>query len=151
PIPLHRAKPAREVFTIRGALPLGRFRRDRGAHFEERIGLGHPQSAAEKDLSRSKVNVQARSMGVPSQAVAEVAGGMFLIRTSVARETAVAIDAEHRAPIGPGIGDELLAHALKMRRHRAYEFRHRTLDGGSEALLVGLEPGPLIVLLELAE
>ena len=90
-------------------------------------------------------------MHVLAELVAEMAGGMLLVRTLVFREAHVAIDAEHRAAIGPRIGDEMLRDFLEARRHRPDELAHRRLHGFLEALLVLLEPWAIVVRLQLAE
>src|SRR5207302_6310957 len=76
---------------------------------------------------------------------------MLFVRTLVAGKTGIAIDAEHRAAIGARIGDELLAHPRKPRRHRRNELRHRPLNRFLEAVFVGFKPGPLVVRSQLAK
>ena len=140
-----------EALVVNDLLPGGGLRGDRGADLQKRVGIGHPETSADEHLLGREMHIEARRVDVAAEAVAELAGAMLLVRTFVLREAHVAVDAEHRAAIGPRIGDELLADAGEMRRHRGNEIRHRSLDGFSEAALVGLEPRAIVVRLELAE
>src|SRR5471032_632811 len=90
-------------------------------------------------------------MHILAGGMAKMAGGMLLVRTFVLGETHVAIDAEHRAAVRPWIGGEVLRNFREPWRHRGDEVRHWRLHTILEALLVRLEPGPLIVRLQLAE
>src|SRR5215469_9344077 len=83
--------------------------------------------------------------------MAEMAGGMLLVRPLVLRETHVAIDAEHRAAVRPGVGGEALRDFGKPGRHCGDESAHRRLHAVAEALLVRFEPWPLVMRLQLAK
>src|SRR5579862_360349 len=83
--------------------------------------------------------------------MAEVAGGMLLVRTLVLRKAHVSIDAEHRAAVRPRVGGEALRDFRELRRHGGNERAHRRLHAVAEALLVRFEPWPLVMRLQLAE
>src|SRR6266567_3588931 len=91
------------------------------------------------------MDVESWRMHVAREAVAELAGGMFLVRTFVAAEAYVAVNAEHGAAIGPRIGNELLGDSLQFGRHRGDEVRHLSLDRAAKSLLMRFEPGALVV------
>src|SRR3954467_9166556 len=78
-----------------------------GAHLAQRPGFRVPQTAAEKHLARREVHVEARCVHVLAQRMAEMTGGMLLVRTLVMGKTHVAVNAEHRAAVRPRIGGEL--------------------------------------------
>src|SRR5207249_9278791 len=115
------------------------------------LGLRHPQTAADENVSGRQMNVESRCVHVACEAVAELARGMFLIRTFIAREPHVAVNAEHGTAIRPRIGNELLGDLPELRRHGHDEVRHLSLDRAAKSLLIGFEPGALVVLLEAAE
>src|SRR5438067_1413349 len=97
------------------------------------------------------MNVEPRRMRIASETVAELARGMFLIRTFIAAEPHVAVNAEHGTAVRPRIGNELLGDFPEFRRHGRDELRHLSLNNCAKALLVGFEPGALVVRLEAAE
>src|ERR1700687_5690674 len=97
------------------------------------------------------MDVESRCMHVARETVAELAGGMFLVRTFVAGKAHVAVNAKHGAAIGARIGNELFGDLLQFGRHRRDELRHLSLDGAAKTLLVGFEPGALVLGLEVLE
>src|SRR6266550_4550 len=97
------------------------------------------------------MDIESRRMHVTRQAVAELACGMLFVRTFVAAEPHVAVNPEHGAATGARIGNELFGDFLEVGRHRRDEIRHLSLDRAAKPLLVGFEPGALIVGLEVLE
>src|SRR5262249_32637814 len=108
-------------------------------------------AGAEKHFAWRKMHVEAGRVHVASQPMPELACGMLLIRTFVLGKPHVAMDAEHRAAMRPRIGNEFAANLRKRARHRRNEIRHWRLDDGAEALLVGFEPGAVVVRFQVAE
>jgi hypothetical protein len=111
----------------------------------QRPGFRVPQTAAEKHLARREVHVEARCVHVLAQRMAEVTGGMLLVRTLVMGKTHVAVNAEHRAAVRPRIGGELFRNPPQLRRHCGDECAHRHLNRVAEAGFVCLEPDAFIV------
>src|SRR5580698_211812 len=97
------------------------------------------------------MHIEARRMHVATARMAEIAARVLLVRALVLGEAHVAVDAEDRAAIRPGIADEVPGYLLEMRRNGAHEIAHRRLHRLAVSLLVVLEPGAVVVLLELAE
>src|SRR5215469_2128669 len=126
----------REALIGQDFLPDLRFAGDLVAYLAERLGRRHPQAPTEEDFVRRKMHVEARRMRVPAERVAKMTGRVFLVGPLVLGESHVAVDAEHRAAVGPRIGDELLRDLRELWCHRRDEGAHRRLHRIAETLLV---------------
>src|ERR1700722_3335223 len=114
-------------------LPPRGFRRDTIADLCQSIGWRHPQSAAKEYLAWREMHVETGRMRVLAECVAEMAGGMLLVRTFVLREAHVAIDAEHGAAVRPRIGGKMFRDFREPWRHRRDEIAHRRLYAVAKA------------------
>src|SRR5262245_6209482 len=98
---LDRTECLLKALVAHDLLPGRRFGGNRAADLQEGVGIGHPEARADEHLLRRKMDVETRGVHVAPQTVAELARAMLLVRTFVLREAHVAVDAEHRAAMGP--------------------------------------------------
>src|SRR5215469_4745227 len=124
---------------------------DLGSNFFERLGLGLPNSAADHGVAWCQMKEICRSGPVFALGVPEVRRGVRLVRALVFRKPYVAINTQHRAAIGPRIGDESAADLFERWREVGDQTQERRLDVGLVAILVRLEPPALVVSLEVPE
>lgn len=115
---------ARRTLELRAAeleagdrLPPARGRRhDAVADPRERVGLGPPHAARHEHAPRLEVEVETGAVDVLARVlVAEMAGGVRLVRALVLGEARVAVDAEQRPADRPRIGHHRAADLAEPR------------------------------------
>ena len=90
-------------------------------------------------------------MGVLGHEVTELHPGIDLVRRLVPGESGVALDAKQRATDFARVCGKVLGDSAEWIGEVVDEVERRLADDGFEAILVGLEPLPLVVLLEVAK
>ena len=136
---------AQEVGVLRGAFPLAGVRRDGVAYLGEGRRVGTPDANSGVDLAGREVQVESGRVGGLSRLVAEVHRRLRLVRTLVLREPHVAVDAEHRASVGPRVRYEPRADGVQARLEVLNEPQQRFLNVQLVTALVGLEPLTVVV------
>ena len=110
-----------------------------------------PDPAAGEDFARRQVQVEAGRVHVLGLLVLEPDARRGLVRRLVLREARVAVDAEQRAADAPGVGPQVRADLAQVRLEVLDEGERRLEHVGLVAVLVGVEPLAVVVLLQVGE
>ena len=122
---------------------------DRLADPGEGRGLGVPDAETCEGALRLEVQIEDRGVDVPGVLVKETNPHVGLVGRLIFREADVSLDAEERPAHGSGDRHELLADLPEMGLEIGDELERRLLHGPLVSGLVGQEPVPIVVALQI--